>query len=106
VSNVRALITALLIHSQAIHEDFESTVERFRLLLANPDILSRAEIADFGFFRDNHAICIQVFVRHYINHGDYQLHSLGKDPDPDHPRRTVTEEYQDTYVYAGKLAMR
>ncbi|KAF1916664.1 hypothetical protein BDU57DRAFT_574831 [Ampelomyces quisqualis] len=94
------------INDLAIYEDFETTVERFRLLLVNPDILSRAEIADFGFLRDSHAICIQVFVRHFIRHGEYKLHSFGKDPDPLYPRRILTEEYQDSYIFAGKLAMK
>jgi hypothetical protein len=39
-----------------------------------------------------------------MRHGTYKLWSLGTEPDPDHPRRKLTEEDQDTYIYGGNLA--
>jgi hypothetical protein len=72
----------------------------------NRDILSRAEIDDFGTLRDQRDVCIGVFVRHAIVHGNYKLHTLGTSPSPDQPRRPVTEVNHDTYIFGGKLAMR
>jgi hypothetical protein len=89
---------------QKVYEDFDSTVERIRLLLVNPGILTRAETMDFGWMRREIDMCIGVFVRHAMRHGTYKLWSLGTEPDPDHPRRKLTEEDQDTYIYGGKLA--
>jgi hypothetical protein len=77
------------------------------LLLVNKNILTRAELKDFGHFRDDSRICfrvcIGVFVRHCIHHGWYKLHSLGKGPDPDHPRLKDTRNVQETYIFGGKL---
>jgi hypothetical protein len=78
-------------------------VERFRLLLVNNEILTRAEIKDFGWMRENIKTCIGVFVRHAINHGPYRLSSLGTAPDPDHQR---PKDVHDSYIFCGKLAMR
>jgi hypothetical protein len=99
-------MTVLLTFLKTIYEDFQSTIERFRLLLVNEGILSRAEIADFGSLRAKTGTCIAVFVRHAIVHGPYRLHSLGNAPDPDLSREDVTEENQDSYIFGGKLCMR
>jgi hypothetical protein len=74
-------------------------------LLVNKEILSRAEIEDFGALRDKVDTCIAVFVRHAICHGPYELHSLGTAPNPMHPRPEITDKNTDTYIFGGKLAM-
>jgi hypothetical protein len=77
--------------------------------LINPDILTSAEIKDFEQIPDgckNHRICIGVFVRHNIHHGWYKLHSLGKEPDPDHPRLKDAKNVRDTYIFCGRLQVR
>jgi hypothetical protein len=75
------------------------------LLLVNKEILSRAEMEDFGWLRDKVDTCIAVFVRHALFNGPYELHSLGTAPSPVHPRAKITEENQDTYIFGGKLAI-
>ncbi|KAF2032776.1 hypothetical protein EK21DRAFT_86791 [Setomelanomma holmii] len=92
------------IHELEVFEDFDSTVERLRLLLVNPTIMSRAETKSFGWMRREIEMCIGTFVRHADVHGSYKLWSLGTEPDPDHPRQKVTEENQDTYLFGGKFA--
>ncbi|KAH4936480.1 hypothetical protein HBI39_113120 [Parastagonospora nodorum] len=89
-----------------VYEDFDSTVERIRLLLINKDILTRAEIKDFGWIRTKWPWCVGVLVRHALNHGPYPLATLDKEPHPDHVRQKVKKpEDQDIYVYCGRLAI-
>jgi hypothetical protein len=87
-----------------VYEDFASTIERIRLLLVNPDIMTTAELEDFGFVRDDVRLCIAVFIRHAVRHGTYRLWSLGVNPDPDHPRRSLEPKEMDKYIYGGRLA--
>ena len=86
-----------------VYEDFASTIERVRLMLINPSMMTSAEMDDYSWIRDEPDTCITIFVRHAIRHGTFKLHSLGTNPDPDHPRRKV---HDDTYIYGGKFAAR
>ncbi|KAH7406610.1 hypothetical protein DE146DRAFT_398114 [Phaeosphaeria sp. MPI-PUGE-AT-0046c] len=92
------------VHNLPIHEDFESTIERIRLLLINPQILTDAETKDIGELRDDKSLCVAVFVRHFLNHGPYKLHSLGHEPDPDHPRHKTSVEDPQKHIYGGKMS--
>jgi hypothetical protein len=92
---------------QPIYEDFDSTVERIRLLLINKEILTRAEIKDFGWVRSKWPWCVGIFVRHAINHGPYPLASLGKEPNRNHVRNKAKKpEDEDIYIYCGRLAVK
>jgi hypothetical protein len=100
------LATLLLIVYQPIWEDFDSTVERIRLLLVNRKALTKAEIKDFAWLAKKRGLCVAVFVRHAINHGPYKLASLGELPDRNHVRYKVkkpADEY--IYIYGGHLSV-
>jgi hypothetical protein len=60
---------------------------------------------DYGWLRDDIGLCVAMFVRHQMAKGTYPLFSLGKEPDPDHPRKEITEENTDTYIAWGSLCM-
>jgi hypothetical protein len=75
-------------------------------LLVNKEIMTRAEMQDFGWLRDDTKTCIGIFVRHALYHGLYKLHSMGKALDPDGSRLEDTSDVQDTYIYGGKLSMK
>ncbi|KAH8719133.1 hypothetical protein GQ44DRAFT_762187 [Phaeosphaeriaceae sp. PMI808] len=92
------------IETITVYEDFDSTIERVRLLLVNPEILTKAELDDIGWLRADVRLCIAIFVRHAVRHDTYKLFSLGKESNPDHPRRKLNEEEKDTYVFGGKFA--
>ncbi|KAL5116318.1 hypothetical protein ACEQ8H_005776 [Pleosporales sp. CAS-2024a] len=95
------------LHYLPIHESFQSTVERIRLLLINKEVLTRAEIQDFGWLRDKADWCVGVLVRHAMHHGAYPLATLGKEPNRDLARRkSLGPDEQDSYMYGGKLAVR
>jgi hypothetical protein len=102
----RSVLTMLTFHGKTIYESFDTTVERFRLLLINKEILTRAEIQDFGWLREDTKTCIGVFVRHAMYHGKYKLHSMGTAPDPDGSRLADTTDVQDAYIYGAKLSMK
>ncbi|KAH7067197.1 hypothetical protein FB567DRAFT_258385 [Paraphoma chrysanthemicola] len=87
-----------------VKEDFPSTVERVRLLLVNPEIMTPADVRNFGWVRREIDVCIGVFVRHALKHGTYMLASLGTEPDPDHPRRKLSDGEMETYIWGGKFA--
>lgn len=78
--------------SQPFYEDFPSTIERLRLCLVNPDILTPSERTKFTrVIKQGEQLCIRIFVRHAIRHGTYDLYSLGPDASPDFPRPGKTD---------------
>ncbi|KAF1831273.1 hypothetical protein BDW02DRAFT_650021 [Decorospora gaudefroyi] len=69
------------------YEDFPSTIERLRLSLTNPCVLTPEELTKFSRLADGPVqVVVSIFVRHMICHGKYELHSLGVNPSPDFPR--------------------
>lgn len=73
---------------QPFYEDFPSTIERLRLCLISPEILTPDEFNKFVRVADqSEQLCIRIFVRHAIRHGNYLLYSLGAVANPRFPRR-------------------
>ncbi|KAF2822335.1 hypothetical protein CC86DRAFT_385319 [Ophiobolus disseminans] len=94
---------SLNIDTITVYEDFDSTIERVRLMLIDSTIMTPAEIKDYGWIRDHPDICAAVFIRHAIRHDIFKCHSLGKGPSPDHPRR---KDHDATYIYGDKFSAR
>jgi len=68
-------------------KDFDSTLERIRLMLLAPDSMTRAERNDYEWIRDAPDLVVGVFVRNAIYHGTTytRVHSLGTTSNPDVP---------------------
>jgi hypothetical protein len=90
-----------------VYENFPSTVERVRLMLVNPAIMTTTEKNDFGWIADHVQLCVGVFVIHALSHGTYKLFSLGNNPSPDHKRFEFnTNEERSRYIFGGKFSGR
>ncbi|RAR10473.1 membrane bound c2 domain-containing protein [Stemphylium lycopersici] len=89
------LFARLKLNRIPFYEDFPSTIERLRLRLINPEILTPDEFTKFARVADQgEQLCIRIFVRHAIRHGNYPLYSLGAEANPRFPRSRKTDGSQ------------
>jgi hypothetical protein len=86
-----------------VSESFPSTIERVRLMLVNPGIMTQAEMDDFSWIRNEPDMCVQIFLRYLRDNGRFPLSSLGSHSHPDHPRRVNPG---DAWIYGGRFAAR
>jgi len=87
-----------------VWEDFDSTVERVRLMLVSKGIMTTKEVADYGWISFQPELCLAIFVRYALSHGTeyFKLYSLADGPNNDMPRITPRGEHIQWMKFGAK----